>query len=223
MHIPDGFIPLWQCFIYFLIMFIAWIFTLKWVVESLIKLEKEPDSDKIILYVFLFLFLTSFVFVIQAINIPIPYGTSGGLVGAALAAIIFRSPWGAVLVMTPVIIIQGLFFGDGGLTVMGANILNMGVIAGFTGFYVYKLAKPLGKTLRALVGGFFAGLLSLVLASAAVAVEMWLAGTFPLTIGLASMTLYHAVIGVVEGIITMIGCVLLMFLRSEKNPKKVRF
>lgn len=122
--------------------------------------------------------------------------------------------------MTPVIIFQGLFFGDGGLTVLGANILNMGVIAGFTGFYIYKLAKPLGKIPRALIGGFFAGLLSLVVASAAVAVETWFAGTFPLVEGLTFMTLYHAVVGVVEGIITMVGCVLLMVLRSERKSQK---
>lgn len=157
---------------------------------------------------------------IQAFNIPVPFGTSAGLVGAALIAIILRSPWGAVLVLTPVILVQGLFFGDGGLTVLGANILNMGVIAGFTGFYIYKLAKPLGKLPRALVGGFFAGLLSLVVTSAAVAVEMWLAGTFPLVEGLIFMTFYHAVVGVVEGIMTMVGCVLLMVLRSQRKSQK---
>ncbi len=221
MHIPDGFIPLWQCIIYGLIIFIAWIFTLKWVVESLIKLEKEKPTDKrIFSYILLFLFLTLFAFVIQAFNIPVPFGTSAGLVGAALIAIILRSPWGAVLVLTPVILVQGLFFGDGGLTVLGANILNIGVIAGFTGFYIYKLAKPLGKIPRALVGGFFAGLLSLVVTSAAVAVEMWLAGTFPLVEGLIFMTFYHAIMGVVEGIMTMVGCVLLMVLRSEGKSQK---
>ena len=189
--------------------------------ESLIKLEKEKPTDKrIFSYILLFLFLTSFAFVIQAFNIPVPFGTSAGLVGAALIAIILRSPWGAVLVLTPLILIQGLFFGDGGLTVLGANILNMGVIAGFTGFYIYKLAKPLGKTLRAVIGGFFAGLLSLVVTSAAVAVEMWLAGTFPLVEGLIFMTFYHAVVGVVEGIMTMVGCVLLMVLRSQRKSQK---
>lgn len=221
MNIPDGFIPLWQCVIYGFIILIAWIFTLKWVVEGLIKLGKEePDSSKILLYILLFLFLIVFLFVIQAFNIPVPFGTSAGLVGAALIAIILRSPWGAVLVLTPLILIQGLFFGDGGLTVLGANILNMGVIAGFTGFYIYKLAKPLGKTLRAVIGGFFAGLLSLVVTSAAVAVEMWLAGTFPLVEGLIFMTFYHAVVGVVEGIMTMVGCVLLTVLRSQRKSQK---
>jgi cobalt/nickel transport system permease protein len=106
------------------------------------------------------------------------------------------------------------------LTALGANILNVGVIAGFTGFYIYKLAKPLGKTLRAVIGGFFAGLLSLVVTSAAVAVEMWLAGTFPLVEGLIFMTFYHAVVGVVEGIMTMVGCVLLTVLRSQRKSQK---
>ena len=196
-------------------MFIAWIFTLKWVVETLSKLEKEKPTDKrIILDIFLVLFLIIFVFIIQAFIIPVPYGTSVGLLGAALA-IILRSPWGAVLVMTPVIIVQSLFFAAGGVTTMGANLLNVGVIAGFMGFYIYKLAKPLGKIPRALIGGFFAGLLSLVVAHIASAVELWLAGIFPLALGIVSVTLYSAVAGVAEGIMTMIGCVLFVVLRSK--------
>ncbi len=81
------------------------------------------------------------VFAIQAMNIPIPTGTSGHMMGAALVAIIFGSPWAAVLVLSIVLVLQGLIFGDGGITALGVNIFNMGVIGGFVGYYTYKSFK----------------------------------------------------------------------------------
>ena len=218
MNIPDGFLPLWQCVIYGLLMFIIWIFTLKWFVERLSIFEKEkPSNRRIISYIFLFLLLMIFAFILQAFYIPVPFGVGISLLGAALIAIILRSPWGAVLIMTPVLFIQWLFFGYGGLTTFGVDLLNIGFIAGFVGFYVYKLAKTLGKTARALIGGFFAGLLSLVVVSVAMALEMWLAGTFPLGTGLFSMIISSPLFAILEGIITMVGCVILMFIRSKKK------
>lgn len=115
------------------------------------------------------------------------------------------------------LIVQTLFFGDGGLTTLGANILNIGVISGFTGFYVYKFAKPLGKKARTIVGGFFAGLLSVLFASVAVSLEMWLSGTFPLAEGILFMSLYSALVGVAEGIMTMGGCTILLVLSSKRK------
>ncbi|OPX59698.1 MAG: cobalt transport protein CbiM [Methanobacterium sp. PtaB.Bin024] len=223
MHIPDGFIPLWQCAIYILLMFIAWGFTLKWLVESLIKFEKEkPSTVRIIFYIILtVIILPSFIFVVQAFNIPIPWGVGLSLMGSALVAIIYRSPWGAVMIMSLVLMVQGLLFGDGGLTTLGANIINIGVIGGFTGFYIYKFAKPLGDIPRALIGGWFAGFASLIVVGMAVAFEMALAGTFPLSLGFISQFIYSTVGGIFEGIMTMIGCIILLFLRSEiKNLDK---
>jgi cobalt/nickel transport system permease protein len=221
MHIPDGFIPLWQCAIYIILTFIAWIFTLKWLAKSLIKFEKEkPSFGKIISYLILIaILLPSFVFIIQSVNIPIPWGVGISLLGSALVSIILRSPWGAVLIMSPVLIVQGLFFGDGGLTAIGANIINIAVVGGFSGFYIYKLAKPMGRVPRAIIGGWFAGFASLVLVAEAVAVEMWLSGTFPLAEGIISGTMYSAVAGILEGILTMIGCILILFINSK--PREV--
>lgn len=220
MHIPDGFIPLWQCYIYFLLMFIAWGFTLKWLVEILIKFDKEkPSTDRIIFYLILtIIILPSFIFVIQGVNMPIPWGVSIGLLGSALIAIIYQSPWGTVLIMTPVLIVQSLFFGDGGLTTLGANIINIGVIGGFTGFYIYKIAKSLDEKPRAIIGGWFAGFTSLIVVGVAVAFEMAMAGTFPLVLGFISQFIYSAVGGIFEGILTMVGCIILMVFRS-KNKK----
>ncbi|MDK2988263.1 MAG: cobalt/nickel transport system permease protein [Methanothermococcus sp.] len=124
----------------------------------------------------------------------------GHMVGGALAAIIFDSPWAGVLLLTLVLIVQGLFFADGGLLVMGANIFNMGIIGGFIGYYVFKALKNTNTT----VAAFAAGWASLFLSAIACAIELAICGTFPLDKGLQFMGLYHAVIGLIEGGITAI-------------------
>lgn len=140
------------------------------------------------------------IFAIQAMNVPIPWGTSGHMVGAALIAIIFVSPWAAVLVLSIVLILQGLIYGDGGITALGANIVNMGLIGGFVGFYGYKFLKGIGKVPAI----FIAAWAATFLASIVCAIELSIAGTFPLVAGVTSMALYHAVIGVIEAVITVV-------------------
>ena len=123
------------------------------------------------------------------------------MVGGALVAIIFCAPEAAVIIFTLVLLVQMLFFGDGGITALGANVLNMGIIGGVVGLYSFKaLRKPIGKVPAI----FIAAWLSIFLAAEMVAVELWLAGTFPLGAGLLLMGLYHAVIGVIEGILTVV-------------------
>ena len=87
---------------------------------------------------FLIAVLAAGIFALQSFNLPVSMGTSGHLVGGALAAIVLGSPFAAVFILTLVLIIQGFIFGDGGITVMGANILNMGVIGGFVGYYSFQ-------------------------------------------------------------------------------------
>ena len=82
--------------------------------------------------------LAAGIFAIMSMNIPVPFGSSGHMVGAAMVAIIFMSPWAAVIVIALVLMIQGIFFGDGGITTMGANIINMGICGGFVGYMVGK-------------------------------------------------------------------------------------
>ncbi|MFY9638663.1 MAG: cobalt transporter CbiM [Methanobacterium sp.] len=190
MHIPDGFIPLWQCAIYYIILIVALYLSLRWA-------RKNLDEKMVPLMAV----LAAGIFAIMSMNIPIPWGTSGHMVGGALVAIIFCAPESAVIIFTLVLLVQGLFFGDGGLTALGANVLNMGIIGGFVGLYVFKaLRKPLGKVPSI----FIASWLAIFLAAEAVAVEMWLAGTFPLGLGLMFMVLYHSVIGIIEGVLTVV-------------------
>jgi cobalt/nickel transport system permease protein len=145
--------------------------------------------------------LAAGIFAIMSMNMPIPFGTSGHMVGGALVAIVFCAPEAAVIVFTLVLLVQGLFFGDGGITALGANVLNVGIIGGFTGLYVVKaLRKPVGKYPAIAIASW----LAIFLAAEAVAVEMWLAGTFPLGQGLFFMGLYHAFIGIIEAVLTVV-------------------
>jgi cobalt/nickel transport system permease protein len=190
MHIPDGFIPLWQCAIYYVILIVALYISLNWA-------RKNLDEKMVPLMAV----LAAGIFAIMSMNIPIPWGTSGHMVGGALVAIIFCAPEAAVIIFTLELLVQGLFFGDGGLTALGANVVNMGIVGGVVGLYSFKaLRKPIGKVPAI----FIASWLSIFLAAEMVAVEMWLAGTFPLGLGLIFMGLYHSVIGVIEGILTVI-------------------
>ena len=208
MHIGDGLIPLGQTIIY-------WLIALVFIAKSLEWARKDLDEMKVPMLAA----LGAGIFAIQAMNIPIPWGTSGHMMGAALAAIILGSPFAAVLLLTLVLVVQGVVFGDGGITVMGANIVNMGVVGGFVGFYSYNALKnSIGMT----GASFAAGWLSIFIASLVCAVQLYFAGTFPLMEGLLFMGLYHAVIGVVgEGLITAIALNRIMAVRpyvvSEKS------
>ena len=210
MHIPNGFIPLWQCAIYFVILIVALYFSQRWA-------RKNLDERSVPLMAV----LAAGIFAIMSMNIPVVFGTSGHMVGGALIALVFCAPEAAVIVFTLVLLVQALFFGDGGITVLGANVLNMGIIGGFVGLYGFKaLRKIIGKIPAIVVASW----LSIFIAAEAVAIEMWLAGTFPLVAGLEMMGIYHALIGIIEAILTVIVIMALEKVRPDLlawNRKKV--
>jgi cobalt/nickel transport system permease protein len=190
MHIPDGFIPLLQCAIYGIITAIILIISLRWA-------RKNLDEKMVPLMAV----LAAGIFAIMSLNIPVPFGTSVHMVGAALVAIIFCAPEAAVIIFTLVLLVQALLIGDGGVTALGANILNMGIVAPFVGFYSFKaLRRPVGKAPAI----FIASWLSIFMASVMVVIELWFAGKL-LTLGLASLFLIiQSLNGVIEGILTVI-------------------
>jgi cobalt/nickel transport system permease protein len=158
--------------------------------------------------------LSAGIFVAQMLNFPIGGGTTGHLVGGALFAII-AGPMVAVIGMTVVLLIQALMFGDGGITALGLNALNMAVIAPLTGWGVYTLLKTMtekeGRRSSA-ASGFVVGAAawaSVFVAAAACAAELAVSyavssGAYGIaaTVSVPAMLGMHAVIGVGEGIIT---------------------
>ncbi|MBP5082823.1 MAG: cobalt transporter CbiM [Methanomicrobium sp.] len=197
MHIPDAFIPLPQAAIYWIIALIFVALALRWARNELSE-EKIP----------LIAVLAAGIFAIQAFNLPVGMGTSGHLVGGALAAIVLGSPFAAVFILTIVLIIQGVVFGDGGITTMGANIINMGVIGGFVGYYSYHGITSAIK--NKFIPAAIAAWLGCFIAAVVCAIEMFIAGTFPLVPGIIAMGTYHAAIGIIEGVITA-GAIYLIY------------
>jgi cobalt/nickel transport system permease protein len=159
--------------------------------------------------------ISAFIFASQMINFPIAGATSGHLGGAALATILF-GPWVSMLVMSTVLIIQCLFFQDGGITALGANIFNMGVIGSFTAYGIYMLVKSSSWKWVRMAGTFLAAWLAVEISAAAVAVELALSGTAPLSAAMKAMLSWHALIGIGEGIITV--AVVAFFAERMKSP-----
>jgi cobalt/nickel transport system permease protein len=149
--------------------------------------------------------LAAVIFAAQAVNFPVAFGTSGHLLGGALAAILI-GPWAAVIVMTAVIALQALLFQDGGLLVMGWNVVNMGVLTAFSGYLVYTAIRRLLANYpgSALLGGLLGGWISVEVGAMATAVELGLSGTFPLQLGIPAMIGVHALIGIGEGVLTAV-------------------
>jgi len=202
MHIPDAFILIWQGAIY-------WIIALVFVALALRWARNEMSEEKIPLIAV----LAAGIFALQSFNLPVSMGTSGHLVGGALAAIILGSPFAAVFILTLVLIVQAVLFGDGGITTLGANIINMGVIGGFVGFYTFRGLMAATKNVN--IAGFAAAWLACLIPALACAVEMYCAGTFPFTEGLLAMGLYHALIGIIEGFVTVVAIHLIVTARPD--------
>jgi cobalt/nickel transport system permease protein len=154
-----------------------------------------------------------FTFAAQMLNFPVGAGTSGHLIGGALAAILV-GPYTGALAVSVVIIIQALMFADGGLSALGLNVINMAFVTVAVAWPVFRLlGRVLPRSKGAWMGAaFVAALLSVPASAAAFVVEYWLGGTgtFSITAVLAAMVGTHVVIGIGEGLITalMVGAVL---------------
>jgi cobalt/nickel transport system permease protein len=143
----------------------------------------------------------AFIFAAQMLNFPVAGGTSGHFLGAALAAILL-GPWLACLVMAVVLGVQAFVFADGGITALGANILNMGVIGALLVGGLITAAKAVAP--KAILAISAAGAWLAVMAGAtATACELALSGTVPLGTVLPAMLGTHALVGAGEAVITV--------------------
>ena len=142
----------------------------------------------------------AFIFAAQMLNFPVAGGTSGHLLGAALAAVLL-GPWLACLVLAVVLGVQALVFADGGITALGANVLNMGVVGALVvGGLVQVAHRVSGRGLVALAAA--GAWLAVMAGAAATSVELAVSGTVPLTAVLPPMLGVHALIGIGEAVIT---------------------
>jgi cobalt/nickel transport system permease protein len=148
--------------------------------------------------------LAAFIFAAQMLNFPVAGGTSGHLIGAALAAILV-GPWAGAIIMSSVLVAQALIFQDGGLLALGANVLNMGVIAVFGAYFLYRATTTiLGDSRKSkLIGAAAAGWASVVLSAIGAAVELAVSGASPIGLVLPAMGGVYALIGIGEGLITV--------------------
>jgi cobalt/nickel transport system permease protein len=200
LHIPDGFLSN-------SVAALCWIPTIAAVAIGLRRSTAELIEPRIPL-----LGVTAaFVFAAQMLNFPIAGGTSGHFLGAALAAILL-GPWVACIAMAVVITMQAFLFADGGITALGANVLNMGVIGALlVGCLMLWTRNGLPKSRAVFLGVTAVGAWVAVMAgAAATSIELALSGTVPLGTVLGAMLGVHALIGVGEALITAaaIGAVL---------------
>ncbi|MFF5565910.1 energy-coupling factor ABC transporter permease [Streptomyces sp. NPDC012623] len=157
--------------------------------------------------------VAAFVFAVQMLNFPVAAGTSGHLLGGALAAILV-GPYTGVLCISVVLLMQGILFADGGLTALGVNITDMAVVTTVVAYALFRgLVKVLPRTRRSVTAAaFVAALVSVPAAALAFTAMYALGGTTDIPIGkvLAAMLGVHVLIGVGEAVITAltVGAVL---------------
>lgn len=159
-----------------------------------------------------------FIFAVQMLNFPVAAGTSGHLLGGALAMVLV-GPYAASLAITVVLGVQALLFADGGLTALGLNVFNLSVIAVLVSFLVFKLmVKLLPKTKSGIpLAAGIAALVSVPISATAFTLQYAIGGngTAPVETVLIAMFSTHLLIGIGEAVITMLTVSAILASRSD--------
>ena len=160
MHIPDNYLSPQTCAVMGGLMLPVWVIAVK-KVKSEVTAKKMPILG----------ISAALSFLIMMFNIPLPGGTTGHAVGAALVAILL-GPWPAVIAVSTALLIQALLFGDGGVLAFGANCFNMAFVMPFTGYLIYILITRIAQNEKwKYPAAFLAGYLSINIAAFCAAVE----------------------------------------------------
>ena len=224
MHVPDGFMNVTMSAATGVISFgTLWAY---------IRSAKDLIADK---FIALTGMMSALIFVLQMINFPIAAGTSGHLLGGALAVIVLGPRLGLIC-LSVVVIIQSLLFADGGMSALGVNVLNMAIVTSATSWFIVKYwIKFIGKNKTSIVSvSVLAGILSVVFSSIAFTIQYAIGGTISIPVGtvLLAMVTTHFIIGFGEGVITALIITLLIrvrpdliyaYERSDENTTKVSF
>ncbi|MCW3994734.1 MAG: energy-coupling factor ABC transporter permease [Candidatus Bathyarchaeota archaeon] len=213
MHIPDGFLTLPVIIVTFIITIIFWGISIK---KTKLTEQQVPIMG----------LLTALFFAAMMMNYPIVGGTTAHLLGGATIGLIL-GPFAGCISMTIILVLQTFLFGDGGLTALGANVLNMGIIGIFVPCMIFLAANKIFKlktTTSFFIIIFVSAFVSDVLSAISAGIELGLSQPvfqFGLSVAVPAMAINHSVIGVAEGIVTVIIIGTLLKLRPdvlEKSP-----
>lgn len=193
LHIPDGFLsgP---------VAIVCAVLALAAVAYALRVADHDLDEDRVPLLGV----LAAFIFAVQMLNFPVAGGTSGHLLGATLAAVLL-GPWLACLVLAVVLVAQAFVFADGGITALGANVLNMGVLGALLAGFLVRAGLRVLPASRGAFLGTVAGVswLAVMVGAAATSLQLAISGTVGLGTVLPAMLGVHALIGIGEAVITV--------------------
>ena len=207
MHVPDGFVDAPTSAV-------TAVAAVACVGVALVGARKELD-DKTAPMAGL---VAAFIFAVQMLNFPVGAGTSGHLMGGALAAILV-GPWTGVLCVSVVLLVQSLLFADGGITALGTNILLMAVATVVVGWFVFKLLQAVLPKRLSLVP-VQAGIAAFVSVPVAALVFVALytvggAADIPLDTLTTAMVGVHVLIGIGEGLITFLAVGAIVAVRPD--------
>ncbi|HNP86886.1 MAG TPA: cobalt transporter CbiM [Kouleothrix sp.] len=217
MHIPDGYLSPATCATLYAASAPFWYIALQRV--------KRLLSTRLVPLLSLF---AAFSFVIMMFNLPLPGGTTGHAVGMGIAAIVL-GPWASMLAISVALLIQAVFFGDGGITAFGANCFNMAIVGSLVAYWVYRAiaGRAAITATRRVVAGAVAGYAAINVAALLAAIEFGIQpllftdaqGTplyapYPLSVAIPAMMIGHLTIaGLAELVIT--GGVVAYLQRSD--------
>ena len=195
MHIPDGFITPSIALVTFVVTVIFWVISFR-------KVKNNLDERQIPIMGL----LTALFFAAQMMNYPIVGGTTAHLLGGASLGIIL-GPYAGCISMTIILVLQALLCGDGGITALGANVLNMGIIGVFVPAFLFLALNKASKGKGLFVWLFISAFLGDILAAISAGVELGVSvPTFQygLSVAVPAMAINHSVIGAIEGVATAV-------------------
>jgi len=164
--------------------------------------------------------VAAFIFAAQMLNFPVIGGTSGHLLGGVLA-VVMLGPYAGAIVLAVVLSVQCFIFQDGGITALGANILNMSFVGAMGGYVVYKFIRKFIKDNKGiLIGAAVAAWLSVLAGSIVCAIELAISNTSPINITLPAMAGIHTFIGIGEAVITCLVVGFVLKVRPDLIYKK---
>lgn len=210
MHIPDGFLNPSTAIATFVIAMLVLILSFK-------KVQGNLDEKQVPLMGL----LTALFFAAQMMNYPIVGGTTAHLLGGASLGIIL-GPFAGCISMTILIVLQAFLFGDGGLTTLGANVLNMAIIGVFIPVVILlafnKFTRGKGLFVWVFISAFVGDVMAAVFAGAELGFSQPVF-QYGLNVAVPAMAINHSIIGIIEGVVTAVLVGVLLKLRPDVLSK----